>query len=996
MKKKDRFRITINTYLEEQKERTGYSMKNKRKDNSGPNRIEKGQGTAPESADKAQLRLRRMRGRIGRLRRNSVAGVVTAAVLLTAVFAGVRVTSDNEQAIRLSLGQRNYVVAGEEGPQYFETEYEDSAELRTDSAELAKRIQREGIVLLRNADDVLPLRKGAMISVFGKGAVDPVYCEGTAAASSVNLKDALEAEKIRVNEKLWNFTQRGGRNSFSGSVEKSMEEYSEAAVVVISRQASQSDLYEPAYAEAEEGETPAVTGAKALQLTEEERELLSYVKERFEQVIVVLNTDNPLEMGFVEEYGVDGCLWTGALGVNGMTAVAEVLSGSVNPSGGLPDTFVYNSLNAPAAANLGDYRIRNSNVKFGDRFLVYAEGIYVGYRYYETRYEDTVLGTSSRSAFDYDREVAYPFGYGLSYTDFELQDMVMEQGKKGYEVSVNVLNTGDRAGREIVQFYIQKPYSQYAEKNGMEIPSVELAAFVKTKELEPGESARVKIVLDEEAFKSFDAAGRGTYIIDGGTYLVTAAQDAHRAVNNILMYKMKGGSEAFSGSGDGGLVETVDLVRDNGTFAVSSQTGEGIGRVFREADPSAYDSDYRQFTRSLWGSSWPVTWNGGSYSAPASFQELLKVSSKEDSKAEAPVYNKAHGEKNAGLAALRETAFDDYRWGALLDQLTWRETYSLVRKGGGVVNEVISCISPQALIFEGKTEYPSATVLASTWNTELILQMGKMIGEEALHAGVTFWQIPFLNLHRTAMGGGNGSSFSEDSYLTGSMAAAICRGLGGKGVIPVLGRMVLADQESNYTGVAVMAGEQALRELYLRPFEIALRDGGPGMKAVMAGMNRVGPRWCGGHSGLLTKVLRDEWGFAGIVMTDWISGGTDEYADILEGLEAGTDLWQNTSSSNYKLRGGQLTYGVRSRFRTAAGRILQTISRSNAMNGIGTKTTLEYKSPLWKTLRAVLAGVVIVISTALLWFAFVQSRRAGRLRAKIDQEKRENSRNRRK
>ena len=996
MKKKDRFRITINTYLEEQKERTGYSMKNKRKDNSGPNRIEKGQGTAPASADKAQQRLRRMRGRIGRLRRNSVAGVVTAAVLLTAVFAGVRVTSDNEQAIRLSLGQRNYVVAGEEGSQYFETEYEDSAELRTDSAELAKRIQREGIVLLRNADDVLPLRKGAMISVFGKGAVDPVYCEGTAAASSVNLKDALEAEKIRVNEKLWNFTQRGGRNSFSGSVEKSMEEYSEAAVVVISRQASQSDLYEPAYAEAEEGETPAVTGAKALQLTEEERELLSYVKERFEQVIVVLNTDNPLEMGFVEEYGVDGCLWTGALGVNGMTAVAEVLSGSVNPSGGLPDTFVYNSLNAPAAANLGDYRIRNSNVKFGDRFLVYAEGIYVGYRYYETRYEDTVLGTSSRSAFDYDREVAYPFGYGLSYTDFELQDMVMEQGKKGYEVSVNVLNTGDRAGREIVQFYIQKPYSQYAEKNGMEIPSVELAAFVKTKELEPGESARVKIVLDEEAFKSFDAAGRGTYIIDGGTYLVTAAQDAHRAVNNILMYKMKGGSEAFSGSGDGGLVETVDLVRDNGTFAVSSQTGEGIGRVFREADPSAYDSDYRQFTRSLWGSSWPVTWNGGSYSAPASFQELLKVSSKEDSKAEAPVYNKAHGEKNAGLAALRETAFDDYRWGALLDQLTWRETYSLVRKGGGVVNEVISCISPQALIFEGKTEYPSATVLASTWNTELILQMGKLIGEEALHAGVTFWQIPFLNLHRTAMGGGNGSSFSEDSYLTGSMAAAICRGLGGKGVIPVLGRMVLADQESNYTGVAVMAGEQALRELYLRPFEIALRDGGPGMKAVMAGMNRVGPRWCGGHSGLLTKVLRDEWGFAGIVMTDRISGGTDEYADILEGLEAGTDLWQNTSSSSYKLRGGQLTYGVRSRFRTAAGRILQTISRSNAMNGIGTKTTLEYKSPLWKTLRAVLAGVVIVISAALLWFAFVQNRKAVHLRAKMDQEKRESSRNRRK
>ena len=918
-----------------------------------------------------------------------------AVVLLTAVFAGFRVTSDNEQAIRLAFGQSNYVTAGEEGPQYFETEYEEAAELRTDSAELAKRIQREGIVLLRNADDVLPLRKGAMVSVFGKGAVNPVYCDEKAAASSVTLKDALEAEKIRVNEKLWNFTQRGGRNSFSGSVEKSMEEFSEAAVVVISRDAGQADLYEPAFAEAEEGEEPAVTGAKGLQLTEEERELLGYVKERFEQVIVVLNTENPIEMGFVEEYGVDGCLWTGALGINGMTAVAEVLSGSVNPSGGLPDTFVFNSLNAPAAANLGDYQIRNSNVKFGDKYLVYAEGIYVGYRYYETRYEDTVLGTSSRSAFDYDREVAFPFGFGLSYTDFELQDMTMEQGKKGYEISVSVLNTGNRAGKEIVQFYVQRPYSQYAEKNGIEIPSVELAAFVKTKELEPGESARVKIVLGEEAFKSFDAVGRGTYIIDGGTYLVTAAQDAHRAVNNILMYKMKGGSEAFSGSGDGGLVETVDLVRDNSSFAVSSQTGENVGRVFREADPAVYDSDYRQLTRSLWGSTWPVTWNGGSYSAPASFQELLKVSSKEDSKAEAPVYNKAHGEKNAGLAALRETAFDDYRWGALLDQLTWRETYSLVRKGGGVVNEVLSCISPQALISEEKMGYPSATVLASTWNTELILQMGKQIGEEALHAGFTFWKIPSLNLHRTAMGGGNSSSFSEDSYLTGSMAAAICRGLSGKGVIPVLGRMVLADQETNYTGVVVMAGEQALRELYLRPFEIALRDGGSGMKAVMAGMNRVGPKWCGGHSGLLTRVLRDEWGFTGIVMTDRITGGTDEYADILEGLEAGTDLWQNTSSNNYKLRGGQLTYGVRARFRTAAGRILQTVSRSNAMNGIGTKTTLEYKSPMWKTIRTVLAGVIIVISAALLWYAFAQSRKAVNLRAKMDQEKRENSRNRR-
>ena len=225
------------------------------------------------------------------------------------------------------------------------------------------------------------------------------------------------------------------------------------------------------------------------------------------------------------------------------------------------------------------------------------------------------------------------------------------------------------------------------------------------------------------------------------------------------------------------------------------------------------------------------------------------------------------------------------------------------------------------------------------------------------------------------MGAGNSGSFSEDSFLTGKMAAAMCRGLGGKGVIPVLGRMVLADQETNYTGVVVMAGEQAIRELYLKPFEIALREGGSGMKAVMAGMNRVGPRWCGGHSGLLTSVLRSEWGFEGIVMTDTITSKTDEYADILEGLEAGTDLWQNVSNSCYKLRGGQLTYGVRTRFRTAAGRILQSVSRSNAMNGIGKKTTLKYKQPLWRVIRTALTVTAAAVSLLALWFALAQWKR---------------------
>ena len=962
---------------------------------------EKARKGAPRSGNKLQ----RMQSRQKTLRGRSVKALLLAVVLLSAAVLGGKVTSDNEQVIRLALGQKNYVEGGEQGPQYFETDYSDPEELARDSAELGSRIQREGIVLLRNENGALPLSKGASVSVFGKDAVDPVYSRPDAAEGSVSLKTALEEEKIRVNDKLWNFIDRGGKNNFSASVEKSIEEYAEAAIVVIGRSSKGEDLYEPAYSEAEEGEEPAVTGAAALQLTQEERELLTYVGEHFDRVIVILNTENPMEMGFLQEFGIDGCFWTGALGQDGMRAVAQVLSGAVNPSGSLPDTFVYNSLSAPAAANLGDYTIRNSEEEFGNKYLVYAEGIYVGYRYYETRYEDTVLGTSSGAPFSYDGDVAFPFGYGLSYTDFKLQNMKMELGKKGYEVTVEVHNTGERAGREVVQFYIQKPYSQYASKNGLEVPSVELAGFAKTGEIEPGESEKVKIVIAEEAFKSFDAGGKGTYIIDGGTYLVTAAQDAHTAVNNILLYKSKGGSPAFTGSGDGGLVEKAELVRDYKTYAESAQTRAKISRVFKEADPAAYDSDFQGLTRSLWGSTWPQTWNGGSYTAPSSFQELLKVSSKDDTNASSPVYNTSHGEKNAGLAELRETEFDDYRWGAVLDQLTWRETYSVVRKGGGLVNEVISCISPQALICgdgagirSGYSKmkgfiYPSATVLAATWNTDLLTQAGQLIGEEALHAGVSFWKMPSLNLHRTAMGASNTDSFSEDSCLTGKMAAAMCRGLGGKGVIPVLGRMVLADQETNYTGVVVLAGEQAIRELYLRPFEMALREGGSGMKAVMAGMNRVGPRWCGGHSGLLTGVLRSEWGFEGIVMTDTITGETDEYADILEGLEAGTDLWQNASNANYKLRGGQLTYGVRTRFRTAAGRILQSVSRSNAMNGIGKKTTLDYKSPLWKVIRTVLMVTAVAVSLLALWYALAQWKKADSVRARIAQEKRKVTRN---
>ena len=649
--------------------------------NAGTNASAGNAGTnaSAGNAGAAAARIPGLQRRIKRLRGKTIAAVLMAVAVFACAVAGGSAASVNEQSIRLALGEKNYKEEGTEGPQYYTAEYGDAGELREAGAEMCRDIVSEGIVLLKNENGALPLRKGAAVSVFGKAAVRPVLSSSAVVKSAKSFKTALEEEKIRVNDKLWEFMDRGGGNSFSRKVEKSLVDYSEAAIVVIGRSGSDTDLNEPAYAEdgvktgkpeeksaeteagaeteAKAGEAGAeteVTGAKALQLTKDEKELLSYVTEHFDSVIVILNTENPMETGFLDEYGISACLWAGALGESGVTALAEVISGKVNPSGRLPDTFVYNSFSAPAAANLGDYSVRNSKAEYGGKYLVYREGIYVGYRYYETRYEDTVLGTSSKSDFDYDKEVAYPFGYGLSYTTFELRNMKMTPGKKGYEVTVDVYNTGEREGREVVQLYVQKPYGKYCLKVNMETPSVELAGFYKTGTIQPGEHERVKLVMSEEALRSFDADGRGTYIYDSGKYLVTAAQNAHAAVNNILTYKGKSKSGLMSGTGDGGLVEMIECPqRDYKVFSVSAETGETIHRRFKDMNPAQYDSGYRNLSRNLWKSTWPQTWSGGTFQAPSSFLEQLQVSSGEDNSAPAPVYNTPHGEKNTPLADMR-------------------------------------------------------------------------------------------------------------------------------------------------------------------------------------------------------------------------------------------------------------------------------------------------------------------------------------------------------
>ncbi len=850
--------------------------------------------------------------------------------------------------LQLFFGAKNYAVEGETEPIYFAGEYESGEELLNAQEELCKRIEENGIVLLRNENEALPLRSEASISVWN---------------GDTKLKSALEEEGFSVK-------------TFSKKVSSGYENYADAAIVVIQRQTDgESDF-----------SYDTETGTSELQLTQQERDLLAEVCGVFDCVVVLLQTDNPIETGFLEEYQISACLWignyesggkingsaTGALGC--AQAAAEVISGTVNPSGRLTDTYVYDQFSAPTVANAGDCEIVNSGEENGDKYLIYAEGIYVGYRYYETRYEDVVTGAEEQTAYDYQNVVMYPFGYGLSYTDFAWNNMNVRIKNNVYTVSVDVTNTGAVSGRDVVQIYLHKPYTDYDRENSIEKASVELVGFAKTQVLEPGETQTVSIEVSGEVLKSYDAAENQSYLLEAGVYYLTAGADAHTAVNNILLYDGLAVSSGFAGEGDRDLVFTFAVEEtDTEVYAKSVSTKKTISNTFSEMDIRSVDTDFAYLSRSDWSGTWPTCYKDGEWKVHSKFLEQIQVSSSDTENASAPVYNSPHGDENLTLAQLRTVESGDYRWENLLDQLSWKETYELVSKGGGLTNEILSVGAPNAKEsgstygIEGGFTYPSATVLAATWDRDLLEELGSLIGEDALKRETTIWFAPSLGIHRTAFGGRNAWSFSEDPMLSGLMGAALYSGAEEMGVIAVAGDFALETQVTNREGVLIYTNEQTMRELYLKSFEICVRD--EAVSAVQVGMNRAGARWCGGHSGLISEVLREEWGFDGIVVTGELDRD-DTYCDILEGLEAGTDLWLNTSDSMFRLTGGQLTYGVRARFRSAAGRILVAVSRSNAMNGIGEDSTIVYRRATWRRVIDIFNAIIAAAILIGLWTSF--------------------------
>ena len=907
------------------------------------------------------------------------------AVLLALIFAllgaasliAIPLSNNYAAMVSMAISQPTTAKTGGNNTQYFTSDYPSAAAVQEASAQLCREIEQEGMVLLRNDDNALPLQKGAKVTLLGESAADLVY--GGAGAGSVdtstapNLRQAMENAGFTVNPVLWDFYTTGAGAAYKKEVPSvtgqgrfaaneapqsdytqtefdSMAEYSDAAVIVIGRSGSESVDLPVDY----------------LSFTQEERDLIEMAQGRFDKIVLVLNVTNPINMAEIARYDIDAVLWVGALGQEGAYAVGEALNGTVNPSGHLVDTWAADPKSAPAAENLDDYTITNSTVDSGNKYIVYAEGIYIGYRYYETRYEDAVLAQGNAGDYDYDEQVVYPFGYGLSYTDFTWSDYKMTETADGFVLNVTVKNTGGTAGKEVVQAYLQNPYTAYDKANGIEKPAVELVGFAKTDILQPGESQTVTINVDKSALKVFDTYGEGTYIVEAGDYYLTAAANAHEAVNNILAAK----GAAVDGNAEFTALYT-QATADTKTYA-TAETGTAITTRLADADIKTYDPNFTYLSRSDWQGTWPATYQNGSWEAPEAALTALEIVRPEDENAEMPVFDQAGDLK---LCDLIGADYDDARWETLLSQMSKRETYDLIRHAGYGTMAVQSAGIPGTVAKDGPAgisstlaggnlhcmAYEPAVVLASTYNVDLAARRGKLVGEDSLSSGVQVWYAPAMNIHRTAYSGRNFEYYSEDGLLSGSFGAAETAGFQSKGGIVTIKHFAFNDQETNRVGGAMFVNEQSARELYLKPFEMSIVDGGA--LGIMSGMNRLGCRWVGGHAGLMTNILRGEWDYKGFVITDQTSFPNFSYGDIREGLSAGNDVWLNTADNMWNLKDDELTPTVMQAARQAAHRYLYAVANSNAMNGVDAGTTVKNIIPAWQY-----GYIAIVIGVALMWF----------------------------
>ncbi|UNK71848.1 glycoside hydrolase family 3 protein [Microbacterium sp. H1-D42] len=739
----------------------------------------------------------------------------------------------------------------------------EGAAAREHGAVVAEQISDEGIVLLKN-DGALPLA-APKVNVFSFASFNLRYggngSGGSDQSSAVSLYDALEQQGVEYNPDLYASMQDAGAKTEEGSnglfailamfagagdkgepapdyltddVMAAANDYSDTAMIVIGN----------------DGVESTDMTAEQLTLTDEQKALFERVTGTFDNVIVVVNSGNQMELGFLDEYPqITGAVWIGTPGPRGAVSLAKVLTGNVNPSGHLTDTYAYDVDSAPATVNFGDFRYKNA-----DRgFLDYAEGIYVGYRYYETRYVDDEAG--------YQAAVQYPFGYGLSYTDFDWTASAPVVADGTVSVDVTVRNTGDVAGKDVVQVYGSAPYTP----GGVEKSAIELAGYAKTSELAPGvsETVTVKFALRDLASWNTD---QGAYVLDAGDYEFSVSTDVHSPIATF-----------------------THAVAESAVYDTDETTGEKLQNRFGYAE-----GDVTYLSRADWDGTYPAA-EDRDYMASEAVLEAMDPEI-EPAKGEEPTYGADNGLK---LEDLKDLDYDDAKWDEFLDQFTLDEQIELFAKGSYETAAVERLGVPAATLFDSPSglsfffgnvtaaAYPTEVVVAATWNDALAVALGESVGAEANAYGVEGWYAPAMNLHRTPMGGRDFEYFSEDPLISGKMAAGMISGAQSKNVLTFMKHFALNEQEINarLPGVNVFASEQALRELYLSPFEISVKEGGA--MGAMSSFINIGGSWSGGNEQLLQEVLRGEWGFDGVVSTDAVIGG---FMDPALAVRHGNDL----------------------------------------------------------------------------------------------------------
>lgn len=889
----------------------------------------------------------------------------------------------------------------DEHAEYFHSDFETAEKMTDYGIELCKQVEAEGAALLMNENDALPLATGAKVSCFSNSSVNLVY-GGTGsgnidASKADNLKVALEKSGFEVNETLWNFYTEGEGSAYSrdnggtvatasavvtevpwnvytDEVKDSVGSYGDAAIVVLSRVGG-------------EGADADFQTTNYLALDENEKEMMSNIAAmkadgKVNKIIVLINSANTLQVDFLKdnEYDVDACLWIGDVGISGINAVAEILAGVVNPSGSLVDTYCYDNYSSPAMANFVPTTYEGYEEGIipanASTYMIYQEGIYVGYKYYETRYEDYVMGTGNAGAYAYGDDVAFPFGYGLSYTDFSYSDMNVNYNASTdqFEVTVTVTNTGDTySGKETVQVYVQSPYTAYDIANGVEKASVALCGFAKTGIIAPGASETITAYVDKRDLASYDAYGAGTYILDDGDYYLTVATDAHNAVNNTLAakgYTVETTEGRMDAEGNAELVYKWNNPEFDSTTYATSLNGTEITNQLSESDINLYSGNGGQNVTYLSRNDWTGTFPTQITQLALTEQMIRQLQDIQYDPADyeavmMPAMGQNHGLKLVDMIGL---SYDDPKWEDLLDQLTFDEMVSMIgdsfhwtmptksveapgtREENGPQGLTASLLGSDATQLDA-TAFTSEDVMAATFNVDLMTEIGKVIGNNCLHAEIACLYGPGNNIHRTPYGGRNFEYYSEDGFLSGKMSQYEVAAIQAKGVDVVMKHFALNDCEQDRIGLGVWITEQAAREIYLKAFQAPIEQGNG--NGVMMAYTRWGTSWSGGNKNLVTGILRGEWGSIGKSITDNV---LTTYVNGVDGILAGTSYFDAMMPYVTQLLPKYEDDPVIvTAMREACHHNLYALANSCGMNGVGANTTITVTRPTVITMCMIIA-----------------------------------------